>query len=970
MKKAFSTLVLLIICVISFTLTGCNKNEKTTIVAGKEGGYLIVRPEKISGKLDNPGMGWGITEDCYTLGLMDGGSTGDYDGIDAINFTSTWSLMEPEEGKYDWTLLDEAINKWGSLGKKIHLRISTESFMQPNTYYGAPNWLKTKYNVATQEFPYVAGVAPVAKSISFDVTDPNYLACLDRFLTAVAEKIKDVDCIGDIDIRGYGLWGEWHTGYMFETTQEKREALIELMDHWYQIFKDSGHALVMSASWDPNYIDRYGVESGNPYKDFYDWAGLDYWNTLCTNATFRRDGAGGALLTQDNRFMFDYYRSGKRMYLHGEFNSGKETYTDVSSFTAVDAVNDMLYKLRANYSTIVGWTTGQYTSFQDEGNLDWLYRGYEMMGYRLSTDYIKYPESMKVGSTSQIMASWVNTAVGVFPYDYDLTYYLLDKTNKVVYKQTDTRFDARTYLQGDINNYYVDFSVPETMELGNYTLALAITDEKGNPAIELGQAGEIDNTRIYKVGEVVIDNATTNKNVAEKMTYKELQNYKFEKNTAYEVTFSYTGSMTTKDYVFGTNNSYIFRLDSSSTNYIGYLKWQDISNEEGFKTCAFTTNSDKSFKASIVSDNFGTIEVGDCYVEKVGTNFIFDSFSKTTDLTDFYDNYITSSGFTGRIITDDSSYKDDVINGEASVQIFGKDKGDVYGLYQNIDRCSIKKNSMYTVTFKQHTMSGSDVGNGGYYIIALYDEANNKYYQVAEWYEPQTTFTTLKSFTFVSPDIDNLVLVFGVHNKGYVILDDISIVEKNAVSFKGENKPYPVNTPITYEKGLGITEDFESGSLHSSSFTYGVFNLFKLTKDPDYVINGDYSGLIWFEEAEYVTKYFEVFVSNPKYFKFEANQTYKITMKYKVVDFPIGSMFYLLFRDSSVGGTGTDLATFIEHANPGQASDGNTVVREENGYKVVEWTIKLKNFQNYKLMLGAFDYQTIVYDDILIEKVS
>lgn len=373
--------VLLIVAMCIPYLQGCSGNS----------GYVSVNFDKVSGKLDNPGMGWSITEDGTFLGVLDNGETGDYPEVDAINYTSTWALMEPEEGVYDFSLLDEAIEKWGiKCGKTLHLRISTDSFMLPSTYTGAPYWLSEKYNVPTQYMDYTS-VSPVKQAVTYDVTDENYLRCLDAFLSALAEHLKGVSCIGDIDIRGYGLWGEWHTGYVFPTTAEKRNALITLLDKWVDMFAENGNVMVLSASWDPNYIDSYGAASGDAYGDFWNWAALDYAFTL-DNVTFRRDGAGGALLEVDKQLMAEVVRSGKNVYLHGEFNSGAEAYTSSSaSIDSMTAVNDMLYSLRCNYSTIIGWTASTLNTLLKEDKVDWLDRGFEKLGYRLYRRS-QYPE--------------------------------------------------------------------------------------------------------------------------------------------------------------------------------------------------------------------------------------------------------------------------------------------------------------------------------------------------------------------------------------------------------------------------------------------------------------------------------------------------------------------------------------------------------------------------------------------------
>jgi hypothetical protein len=972
MKIKFKSIIVYIICIAILIPVWAGYIIKADNKGFKASSYEVVSPEKISGKLNNPGMGWSITEDGTFLGQMDLGTTGTFPEIDAINFTSTWALMEPYEDVYDWSLLDEAIEKWGGLGKIIHLRISTDGFMLPSTYTGAPLWLIEKYNIPSVNFTYT-NVSPVSESTAYDITNENYLNHLNLFLTALAQKIKGVECIGDIDVRGYGLWGEWHTGYAFDTTAKKRDALCNMIDYWINAFSENGNILVLSASWDPNYYSKYGTESGDAYTDFYSWAGLDYWWQL-ENTTFRRDGAGGALFQYDKQLIFEAFRAGKRIYQHGEFNSGAESYTSSgASYSAYDAVNDLLYSLRPNYSTIVGWTASALNDLIESGETDWLDRGFEMLGYRLNTDTVRYAKKVKAGTSFEFMTSWSNTAVGVFPYEYKLCTYLLNSDGSIAYSQISDKFDARTYVQGDINNFYDFINIPNDLKQGDYQLAIAIVDDKGNPAIELGQAGEINDTRTYKIGNITVDNETENQSISERLTYQELCNYQFDNNTSYQITFRYLPKMLLENFSFNENSGYVFNVYSKNSSEIaGYMKWQDVSGEYGYKTVTFNTGNKGDYTAKVYSDNFGDIEITECYVEKYSET-MNEGFSKDTVLDDFSASFITSSGRNSKVLTKDIDSNGDIISGDASIKIFSKVSGYTYGLYMNTDKYSLNANTTYTLNFLQQTMNETDTGNGGYYFVAIYDEINNSYKKVGEWYEPDTNYITNKTFTFNTGNVSNGALVFGVYNIGYYVVDNISIIEQKTEILNGENKTNPRNEKTVYNYGFDIEEGFEEGSLNGSSYVFGTFNLFKLSKNPNYVINGNYSGLIYFEQADYSSMYFEIMRTNPDYYNFKAGKTYQITMKYKVIEQSKSAKFYMLFRDNKIGGIGTDLIAYVSGGN--SAENSGSVEYQDNGNcKTIIWTITLKSdfngqsLNNYQFMLGAYNYQVISFDDIMISQ--
>jgi len=77
--------------------------------------------------LENPHKGWYhhypdnhinkyiIREDSHLL---------DFPGMDHIYIRLAWAYLEPEEGKFNWDIIDDIINKWIQKGLKISFRIS------------------------------------------------------------------------------------------------------------------------------------------------------------------------------------------------------------------------------------------------------------------------------------------------------------------------------------------------------------------------------------------------------------------------------------------------------------------------------------------------------------------------------------------------------------------------------------------------------------------------------------------------------------------------------------------------------------------------------------------------------------------------------------------------------------------------------------------------------------------------------
>ncbi len=956
MKNGFAIKLLALLLIAAMCvpyLPGCTSSTE----------YISVSFDKISGKLDNPGMGWSVTEDGTFHGILDNGATGDYPEVDAINYTSTWALMEPQEGVYDFSLLDEAIEKWGNqCGKTLHLRISTDSFMLPSTYTGAPYWLAEKYNVPTQYMDY-SSPSPVKQAVAYDVTDENYLRCLDAFLSALAEHLKGVECIGDIDIRGYGLWGEWHTGYVFPTTAQKRNALTALLDKWVNMFAENGNVLVLSASWDPNYIDSYGAAGSDAYTDYYSWAALDYAFML-DNVTFRRDGAGGALLEMDKRLMAEVLHSGKNVYLHGEFNSGAESYTSSSaSIDSMTAVNDMLYSLRCNYSTIIGWTATALNDLIEQDKLDWLDRGFEKLGYRLCADYVRYPASVSAGNTFQIFSSWSNTGVGKFTYDYKLAYYFLDDQQNAVASYT-VDFPVQNLLLGEVCDLYSQVEVPTDLTAGEYTLAMAIVDECGTPAILLGTAGRIGDSKLYEIGQINVNRSGNDRkdNSYTVTDYEGLQNFEFEANSTYSVTITYTPDMAIEEYALGSTTGYVFRVTNEDGSNASYEKWQDVSGCTRTRTFLFTTGSGIA-TAEVFSDQFGQIQIGQCVIRKGKTVFA-ESFSADTNLTDFSASFTTSAGQNSKVLTAQDVDNGTVISGDASIRLFSKTKGFSYGLYQNEDQAKLSPNTCYTLTFKQQYVSGS---MGNYSLVAVYHSGEESYDVIGEWSDTYQGVTTC-SYTFTTDERGG-TLVFGQFNAGEIILDDIVLVENcKGTAVEAAAGRFPRNEIPDFDFGEDVTEDFESGALSATGFQLGTFNIFKMTNDPDLVINGDYSALINVEKANYESLYFELMWTNPDYYTFEPNTTYEITWLGKEIDVPKSAKAYVILRSQEK--SYDDRYNIYSYFTGGNAMENHGKITSEDlgEYTKYTWVVDIPDVTDYQFGICFYNYMVMTIDDITISK--
>ncbi len=131
----------------------------------------------------------------------------DFPGVTTVYLRIAWSHIEPQEGRFNWSVLDTPAQRWLDKGKQIALRIScSESFMR----YATPQWVE-QAGAKGYNFTPGKGVDPNGPYWEPDYDDPVFLEKLDRFLAALARRYDGNPEVAFIDVGSVGVWGEGHT---------------------------------------------------------------------------------------------------------------------------------------------------------------------------------------------------------------------------------------------------------------------------------------------------------------------------------------------------------------------------------------------------------------------------------------------------------------------------------------------------------------------------------------------------------------------------------------------------------------------------------------------------------------------------------------------------------------------------------------------------------------------------------------
>ena len=176
------------------------EEDRVTFVAEDNGQPLV-----------NPEMGW--TMHFYSNIISNYGSRlepsdtlDDFPGLSTVYLRLPWSFLEPEEGRFDWSVVDTPAQRWIAKGKKIAFRIScSESWMR----YATPKWVE-EAGARGHNFTVGKGVDEDGPYWEPIYDDPVFLEKLERFLVEFARRYDGNPNVAFIDVGSFGVWGEGH----------------------------------------------------------------------------------------------------------------------------------------------------------------------------------------------------------------------------------------------------------------------------------------------------------------------------------------------------------------------------------------------------------------------------------------------------------------------------------------------------------------------------------------------------------------------------------------------------------------------------------------------------------------------------------------------------------------------------------------------------------------------------------------
>ena len=227
----------------------------------------LVSPLESDEVLVNPGMGF------TTQSALNGDVPG-YPESSIAYYRWYWDELEPEEGEFNWAMVDSVIAEAHARGQRLATRI-----MPANGRPRIPDWYR---KTGAKGWDFVAESNQNAgrdiKSWMPDHEDPLFKKYMGRLVKEFAKRYDGHPDIDHIDIGSYGHWGEWHLSFVAEKERYPMDIKKMIIDWYLEGFKKT--PMVIPEDAEDGLV--YATENGTGWRAdcIGDYGPPNHWNLM------------------------------------------------------------------------------------------------------------------------------------------------------------------------------------------------------------------------------------------------------------------------------------------------------------------------------------------------------------------------------------------------------------------------------------------------------------------------------------------------------------------------------------------------------------------------------------------------------------------------------------------------------------------------------------------------------------------
>jgi hypothetical protein len=454
--------------------------------AAAEPERVVVHPEDTGAVLVNSGMGWVLHH--YDNSLKNYGSrlepwdtVDDFPGVQTVYLRLAWSYLEPQEGKFNWSVVDTPAQRWIAKGKQVAFRFTSSESGLPNA---TPEWVRDA-GARVNHFAPRKGLVEEGPLWEPDFGDPIFLSKLEHFVAAAAERYDGSPEVSFIDVGSFGVWGEGHTG---STTRLKypASAVRKHIALYAKYFRRTQVVVSHSFAGQPSGVD--GFDNIDYARDL--GTGLRTDSVLVAPEGNSMDAYYTPILAQD------FWPRVPVVIESQHYGSARDQGIWKDGSRYLKAIEDY----HGSYASIHWWPR----EFLAE-NRDLIARMNRRLGYRLQLVEASWPAEVAANSRLRIASRWRNAGVApCLPGGYP-TFTFKDNKGGIVGLFTADQFDVRALPPGppdwsDSRGHETEFSSPP-IQPGVYDVYVSVGSRTGTPRIALPLPGD-DGQRRYRLGSI------------------------------------------------------------------------------------------------------------------------------------------------------------------------------------------------------------------------------------------------------------------------------------------------------------------------------------------------------------------------------------------------------------------------------------------------------------------------------------
>lgn len=457
--------------------------------------------------LENPHKGWYqhvLDNQTEKYRVKDKALFKSFPGMDHLYIRLAWSFLEPEEGRYDWHLIDEIVGEFVPEGYGISLAVTSK---ETGTYPLVVGQEKDGVQYATPVWVREAGAKGFVtewegvESWSPAWNDPVYLEKLDAFLEAFARRYDAQPWVRYVDVASIGEWGEGHTSNSTKippTVAEVKDNLKVYLKHFKKTMLVVTDDLLYYGKPDREVEElyRYAVSNGFTVRD----------NSPMVSWYLDRYAGTGSV--SHPRFYDPLYKTKPVILELQHYGAVKEDgnwrgkngeeILPASRCSGADVVRNAIRIMHASYIGFHGYAEEWLAD-----NPDLSRELANACGYWYFPVAASFPSVMQAGPNS-LEVGWLNKGVAPAYHTYALVVRLeSEKTGKSIEIVLPDSGNKK-WLPGEESFENYSFDLPPSLPRGTYRLGLKLFYEgaEGGRAVDVGVSEATIRDGFVRLGEV------------------------------------------------------------------------------------------------------------------------------------------------------------------------------------------------------------------------------------------------------------------------------------------------------------------------------------------------------------------------------------------------------------------------------------------------------------------------------------